>query len=89
LEKAQKDLDLQRIRRKVEAKYVEESKEGVVTRDPRRMSSMERDTLFSLCRGSQRKRWTVEILCGESMKSRESLDLTEEKGSYNEFFERF
>jgi hypothetical protein len=42
LEKAQKELDLRRSRRKAEAKHLEESKEGVVTRDRRRTSSAER-----------------------------------------------
>jgi hypothetical protein len=58
--------------------YLEKSEEGVVTRDHWRTSFVERDTLFSLCRGSQRKRRTVIILCGESVKSHELLDLMEE-----------
>jgi hypothetical protein len=41
-EKIQKDSDLQKSRRKAEAKNLEESKEGVVTRDHRRTSSVER-----------------------------------------------
>jgi hypothetical protein len=38
---------------------------------------------------SQRKRRTVGILGGESAKSREPSDLTEEQVSYREYFRRF
>ena len=31
----------------------------------------------------------VEILCGEFAKSRKLTDLTEEQGSYGEYFQRF
>ena len=45
-------------------------------------------TMFAL-QESSRRHWTVGILRGEFVKSRELLDLAEEQGSYGNLFSSF
>jgi hypothetical protein len=56
----------------------------------RRQWSTAGKPLGKICRiPFEGKRWMARILCGEFAKSRELSYLTEEKGSYGEYSQRF
>jgi hypothetical protein len=76
------------IEGKQEDKCLEELKGGTMMSCCRRTSSTQRNILFKFHGSSQGKRWTVEILRREFVKSSQPSNLTEKQGGY-ECFQSF